>query len=939
MTAVSKSAPGETRIEGARPSGRLIQREALLERLHLARLGRVTLIQAPAGYGKTTLLTAWQAALASQQTEVAWLALDEELATPARFFSALRRLIGATTGRGARQSRDSLERRQAPAPHQARQLAASLSARVEPLVIILDDYHRAATDELDAALGEFLRGLPAAVHVAVSSRPPVKIPMAILGLEATLTRLELRDMRFSDSEIHELFEHELSSEQLANLSVWTEGWPIVVQLARSYLQDQLDRSSALARLFDRADQDIGAYLTEQVLARLAESDRDILAMTSFLERLDADLVEAVTDTRDVWRKLERLSAACVLVAEPAEADSAASYRCHHLLREALYAELRRRGRAEVHRLRSKAARWLRSRGQLEDALRQARAAGDFDFVAEIILERGGILYGVRHGTPELRRLLDYLPPEQLNRQPRLRLAQCFELAKEGRMDAAREAMRAVRGRYQAAAVSDPLLARDLALAEISIAAYSGTAGLGPAQLAVLEKAIGNVDDDDILWRAILNNLLTAMHYQLSDFAQALAAGEAALHTYSQASASNGLAHTHLHLGLIELELTHADAALEHFQSAKTHYGAGEGDGIGGAFADVLAAEALYDQGQLDEARALCAAALPAMEEGEHLYPVFVSAYYTLSGIVALQDGLSVGLAVLDQAMRVVRRRRLPEVERMIDLRRAELQLLAGEFSQLHAESVEKVEASWDGSESRSARTWNETDRRMLLNARLALQDGDHEAAALEMRELDRRCTAGGRVRRRISCFLLLAAAHFESGRRDLAMSVMREAIALSEPGHIIRPFLDERRTAMPILVHLSASADARGLDETEVAFVNELIAELQAHGGPLGAALFSTRELEILQQLVLGNNNKLIARALGITPHTVRFHLKKIYEKLGVSDRKVVVSLTLQRGLLGDAHSSATVSASSAAKSSFRPKSLGPTTASDSGRRRTGGAA
>jgi LuxR family maltose regulon positive regulatory protein len=282
---------------------------------------------------------------------------------------------------------------------------------------------------------------------------------------------------------------------------------------------------------------------------------------------------------------------------------------------------------------------------------------------------------------------------------------------------------------------------------------------------------------------------------------------------------------------------------------------------------------------------------------------------------------------------------LPEVERMIDLRRAELQLQAGEFSQLHAESVEKVEASWDGSESGSARTWNETDRRMLLNARLALQDGDHQAAALEMLELDRRCTAGGRLRRRISCLLLLSAAHFQSGSRDLAMSCMRQALSLSEASHIVRPFLEERRTAMPILVHLSASAETRGLDEAELVFVNRLIAELQSHSGPLGAALFSTRELEILQQLVLGNNNKLIARALGITPHTVRFHLKKIYEKLGVSDRKVVVSLTLQRGLLDDAHSSAGMSASSDAKSSFKPKALGPTTARDSGRRRTDGAA
>lgn len=881
-----------------RSAGRLITRAGLLERLDHARLARVSLIQAPAGYGKSTLLAQWCARLAEQQIPALVLSLDESLAAYERFFAALRRAIAGTAGAGKGLGREVSDRRRPPALECARELAGGLRTRIEPLVIALDDYQRVAGDELDAALGEFLRAIPATVHVAISSRPPVEIPLAVLSLEAHVARLEVKDLRFSDAEIGELFEQGLTTDELAMLSVWTEGWPVAVQLARAYVESCPDRKAALGHLSAQTDQAVGGYLTEQILARLAAEDRYLLVKTSFLDCLDADSVEAITGTVEAWRPLERLADACVLVRDTENGDGA-SYRCHHLLREVLYSELRKRGREEVLRVRARAAAWFRQRGRLEEALRQGRAAEDYELVASIVLEMGGILYGVTHGSHELRQLLSQIPPAVLTRYPRLLLAQAFDLVKEGRMDAAQDIIRGVRSGLKGDISGDPLLLRDLSLAEVAIACYSGTTTLEASHIALLERAIRDVGPEDDLGRGLLNTLLAATYYQGSEFSSASAAGEAALYHFQQLSSLNGVAHCHVHLGLICLEQGRTEPALAHWRQAKSRFDAGNiTDQSGSALATVLMAEALYEMGDLAGARALCESAVATLENGEPFYPALLSAYRTLSGIGLLQEGLVRSLAVLDAAARTIGRRRLAgEIERFIGLRRIEVQLQAGAFSRLSEDTGGRLQAGWSAPVTGVPRAWYETDYQMLLGARLALQDGDCEGAIAQLSELDQSCLAQGRVRTRISILIVLAAAHHAARRRELAIAAMRQAVALSAKGPAVRAFLEDSRLAMPLLVYLSASGGSCGIEAAEMALIERLLSMLQGRG-VAGEVLFSSRELEILQQLVLNNNNKLIARALGITPDTVRFHLKKIYEKLGVSDRKVVRSLIVERGLL-----------------------------------------
>jgi len=207
-------------------------------------------------------------------------------------------------------------------------------------------------------------------------------------------------------------------------------------------------------------------------------------------------------------------------------------------------------------------------------------------------------------------------------------------------------------------------------------------------------------------------------------------------------------------------------------------------------------------------------------------------------------------------------------ERFLALRRAELQLQAGQFSQLSAESFGTISINWS-EQNDSVMSWREFDQRALLGARLHLDDGEPDASIQTLRELDQRCQAQGRTRTRISALLLLAAAFHHKGQREAALGHARKALSIAASGLVLRPFLEERRIALPLLVHLNGSNILRGAPECEVDLISRIIRSSH-RSASLGPALFSTRETEILQQLILGHNNKLIARAIGITPDTVR---------------------------------------------------------------------
>jgi LuxR family transcriptional regulator, maltose regulon positive regulatory protein len=878
---------------------RLVERQALLARLDLARSARISVIHAPAGYGKSVLLNAWAQKLRGESIDVAWINANEELAEPGQFLAALITSTAGSRSPSHESSRSDLSTLPSLSPRPTiRRFVAALTERAYPLVIIIDAYERASNDELDVILGELLRTAPSQVHFAIATRMQLRVELSELWLNSNVCEFSPNQLRLTDEEIALLFNHSLDAEGIARISVWTEGWPVAVSLVHHHLSASKNDQSRLTQLLAEADGDISRYLMDQMLLRLPDEHRELLLQTSFLEIISDEVAEAVTgldSARGILQDLERSN----ILISPVD-NTGTSYSCHHLLRNVLFGQLRRRGRRELARLQLVAARWYQANGELREAIRCACAVPDFHLVAQLMLQLGGILYGVRNGALALRSLLEQLPPEFVSEYPRLSLAQAFVLVKEGRFDAASDLIRAVRRRLAGVAAQgsnsiDPLLARDLALAELTRAAYCGLY-LGAKDLDVIEKATAEASSEDYWLRGLLNNLLCVVQYRQSDFRVALATAESAHYYYAQASSPNGVGHMHLHVGQIHLELADVRTAITHYRAARVSFETSFfGDDAGCAIADVMLSEALYEQGRICEARALCAPALAVAESGESHYEALVAGYRTLTALTLADEGALAAVRVLDRALALARRRRFVEVERYLLLRRLELELHAGE----HA-GVENWPAPTPvlPSGDRASIGWREQDLKTILEARLSLQQNDRAQGIGLLEHLQESLAQLGRVCSRTVALVELALARRLDGKQSAALAHLHEAIMLAAPGTLLRPFFERARECLPLLSQLITEHGLSTADPAELDFVNKVMRAANEVNA-VEASLLSPREREIVQLLLGGTNNKLIARALGISPDTVRFHLKKIYEKFGVSDRRLVAEVARERGLLG----------------------------------------
>ena len=874
-----------------------IDRVGLLARLERSRTGRVTVMQAPAGYGKSQLLASWTRTLRQQGVTVVWPDLDDDTSEASRFLATL--VVAADNAVSTGTSVASSALQTASPRFAARRLTDIFQRVAGDIVVVVDDYDRVSGDEVDALLGELIRTQSASVHWVLVSRTQLQVPLGALWYESKVTLLGQKELRLSDAEIADIFEHRLAPADLARISIWTEGWPVAVQLVRHYLSSRAPSDEDLDQLLGRANGDISHFLTEQVLGSLPERHRELLILSSFLDEFRIDLIEAVTGIEPAWRIVQDLQNSNVLI-EPVD-ENEGWYRCHRLLREVMFGQLRRRGRSELARVHLIAARWFQGNGLLREALRHASAAGDFDLAARLVLDAGGIFYGIRYGGPALRLLMDFLPPEIVGDYPRLSLAQICVLTKEGRIDVAADVLRAIRQRYRDVLGSperhaDPLLVRDAAMAELMIAVYSGFQ-VSRTAVATLEAAASDAPAEAFWLHSIVYNLLCITRYRSSDFPGALAAAATAFYYYGEARSSNGTGHMHVHVGLITVESADPISAQTRYRSARGEFEHGLcGDDAGCAITDILTGEACYEQGQLNEARRLCMPALEIAERGECHYDWLVPGYRTLTALALIDEGAHAAVRLVGRGIAFARRRRFVELERYLNLRRLELQFEAGEYSTLAPAGGLAVEPL-RGRPGTEIVPWREQDLRDLLEARLTLRCGD-AAAVIEI--LDAKLAQlelAGRTRSRVRFLIQLAIAYDVTGRQGDASDALQRAIALGQPGGLLMPFVEAGRSIMPLMAQLVTASGQNGPDLATCEFARQVM-RIGSAAGVTNFTIFSPREQEIVRLLVQGTNNKLMARSLGISPDTVRFHLKSIYEKFGVNDRKVVAVLARERGLL-----------------------------------------
>jgi len=359
------------------PRPQLVPRLRLIERLNEGLRRKLTLISAPAGFGKTTLVSEW---VAGCERPAVWLSLDEGDSDPTRFlayFIAALQTIAPTTGVGV------LAALQSPQPPPTELLLTTLLNEIavipDNFILVLDDYHAIEAQPVDMALAFLLEHLPPQMHLVIATREDPPLPLARLRVRGQLTELRAADLRFTPAEavefLNQMMGLNLSAENIAALEAHTEGWVAGLQLAALSMQGRSDAASFI-KSFTGSHHFVLDYLVEEVLQRQPEPVRNFLLQTAILDRLCSPLCDAVTGQEDGRGMLEALERGNLFVV-PLD-DQRRWYRYHHLFAEVLQAQLREAQPDLLATLHERASAWYERNGLRPDAIHHALAAKDFE---------------------------------------------------------------------------------------------------------------------------------------------------------------------------------------------------------------------------------------------------------------------------------------------------------------------------------------------------------------------------------------------------------------------------------------------------------------------------------------------------------------------------------------------------------------------------------
>lgn len=394
-----------------------VARPRLVERLRTFAPRRLTLLAAPAGFGKTTLLAEWVEG--EPPDSVAWITVDDRDDDPLRFWAhvveAFRRVAPEVAKTGAL-----LESGDADVI--VPRLLNVLAAIDRTVSLVLDDYHLVTAERVHESLSLFVQHVPSHARVILATRRDPPLPLGRLRAAADLGELRATDLRFDVAESRSLLGGslgiDLTDDDVSSLHEKAEGWPAALYLAGLSLRDRADPHAFVVR-FAGSNRHIADYVSAEVLAAADERTQDFLLRTSILTRLSGPLCDAVLDSAgsaDRLRELERSNLFVVALD-----DDRVWYRYHPLLRELLGFELHDRAPEVAAALHVRASAWLEEHGELEDAVEHAVQSGDVHLAGMLIRRHWKVVLDQRGRVETVREWLDRLPVSAVAAEPALAL--------------------------------------------------------------------------------------------------------------------------------------------------------------------------------------------------------------------------------------------------------------------------------------------------------------------------------------------------------------------------------------------------------------------------------------------------------------------------------------------------------------------------------------
>ncbi len=902
----------------------LVPRPRLVERLNAGLHRRLTLISAPAGFGKTTLLSEW---VAGCDRPVAWLSLDEDDNDPMRFWSYLfAALQKAQSGIGE----TALAMLRSTPPPAIETILTTLINEIVAVsqgdhegrsyVLVLDDYQVIKEQSIHETLAFLLDHLPPQMHLGLATRIDPPLNIARLRVRGQMTELRADDLRFTPDEavffLNQVMGLGLSQKDVAALDARTEGWIAGLQVAAMAMQGRDDLSGFIAA-FTGSHRYVLSYLVEEVLQRQPEHVWTFLLQTAILDRLSGSLCDAVADRSDSQETLELLEDANLFTV-PLD-DERRWYRYHRLFGDVLRARLEREFEArEIQTLHRRASDWYEQHGFVLQGVNHALDAQDHERAAQLIERHAEEIFQ----RSELNTLLEWiraLPGELVEERSLLSMVYGWALLATGRADEAEQCMRNIE---RAVGVTADVLASDSAerqsltpealgaLVEVTVLRISQAVSRFdiPLVLELTQRVLPYVDDDTRpylynrpadLRPVIIFDMALAYEFsaQVSAASQAFAdAAELSRKRRNQFILLMAMSHL-AQLRVLQGQLREAEKTYQQALQWGTEI-AGPSSPIVG-FAHIGLGNLSYERNELD-------AALTRLQAGVALLEPWRN-----------REGLLAGYIGLARAKRA-QGDWLSAFETVDAL--AELCSTPG--AQMMLPAVETFRASLliEQGNLDAARQWAGTsglsadgtlvylrEGETLIFARALIAQGKQNDATRLLTRLLAAAQNGGRGGRVIEVLALQAVALKAQGKRAEALAALKRALALAEPEGYARVFIDQgevmaallsRVDILPAYVGRLLAALASRTQEAGRRTKEPSLSLSLGSGHPSLVEPLSERELELLRLIAAGMTNQAIAESLVVSVNTVKTHARSIYGKLGVRNRTQAAARARELGLI-----------------------------------------
>jgi LuxR family maltose regulon positive regulatory protein len=904
-----------------------VPRRRLLDRLQTGLRRKLTLISAPAGYGKSTLLSEWHASSRGRAVSLAWVLLDEQDNDPVRFWSyvlaALERVrpgttqsakallhglsrIGAAAGRGLGGSmkgvltvlvNDLVSAQEGDAPGRS-------------LVLALDDYHTIHNPAIHDALVFFLDYLPPGMHLVVLTRADPPLSLARLRARDQLLELRVADLRFTADEV-ELFLNQAMALDLpigavSALNARTEGWAAGLQLAALSLQG-LDRQQAQRFIgaFEGTNRHVLNYLTEEVLQRQSPEVQAFLLRTSILPYLTAPLCDAVMDQPGSQPLLEQLSRDNVFTT-PLDTEGH-WYRYHPLFADSLRTHLQQSLPDLLPVLHRRASAWHQGQGSLVDAIRHALADGDPEYAAGLV-EASYKRLVMRGELATLHRWLDALPADLVQVRPKLCLAYALALAYsdrceslEHRLQQAEAALAAAPDTEDTDALRGEIAALRAVFASVN---WAGICSLDLARQALqLLPAARSAED---LWLRILTLQAQGNCHRLQgevreaeeSYAEALTIARTLDSPFLVQAITNRLGQNQILQGQLRRAADTFQAALRRAEE--------RGGELAWFSAELHAhlSQIHTEWNHLEQALQHARQSIELSRQAEN-HLALLEGYLALAGVQAAQGEADAASLALDQARQLAIESGVPYLEAEVAAHRAWLDLLP-DGNDASIDTARPWAEAWAVQRAQAASDELPLilrELQELILARCWLGQGRLNEALGLLAEIQPVAERAGRMGTVLQALVLCAMALQAQNDQTQARDTLACALALAQPEGCVRTFLDAGPPLRSLICDLRFTmAGSHQASKAFLAYFDRLLA---AFPGPdtLRTAiqnLLTAREMEILTLMAGGASNQEIAGRLVVTVGTVKGHVNHILDKLEAHNRTAAVARARELGLLKD---------------------------------------